>query len=437
MDAVANHIWQSTICALAAGALAWMFRANNATVRYWIWFAAALKFLIPFAALAAVANRIPLPQSPQRAGAAIEAAAVVFRSSAPALTGAASTFAMVMWLSGAFVIVSMWLWRSHLLAARVLQLPRVLDGVVHDTLRRVEREEGIGKPTAIVASTHATEPGVFGIRTPVLIWPEHLTRGLSEAQIEAIVAHEVCHIVRRDNLLALVQMAVSAIFWFHPIVWWIAARLVDERERACDERVLARDRRPATYAESILETCRLCIASPLVNVSGVTGGDLKQRIARIMRNEPSRPLDARRKAALLTTAFVLLFLPTATGVSACRSDSDVKTAEPVSAQTVPPVTDNEVNRPGGGVTTPRLIRETKPQYTARTIQDKVQGEVLLECVVKADGTVGERKIVKPLHPDLDQAALDAAAQWVFEPGTRNGKPANVLVTIAMAFTLKK
>ena len=60
----------------------------------------------------------------------------------------------------------------------------------------------------------------------------------------------------------------------------------------------------------------------------------------------------------------------------------------------------------------------------------------MECVVKADGTVGDKKIVKSLHPDLDQAALDAASHWFFEPGTRNGKPANVLVTIAMSFTLK-
>ena len=54
----------------------------------------------------------------------------------------------------------------------------------------------------------------------------------------------MCHIVRRDNLLALMQMLVSAVFWFHPLVWWIGARLVDERERACDERVLAPGRRP-------------------------------------------------------------------------------------------------------------------------------------------------------------------------------------------------
>jgi protein TonB len=88
------------------------------------------------------------------------------------------------------------------------------------------------------------------------------------------------------------------------------------------------------------------------------------------------------------------------------------------------------------VTLPKLISETKPQYTPRALNEKIQGEVLMECVVKADGTVGSRKILKSLHPDLDQSALDAAGKWLFEPGTRNGKPANVAVTITMAFTLK-
>ena len=86
---------------------------------------------------------------------------------------------------------------------------------------------------------------------------------------------------------------------------------------------------------------------------------------------------------------------------------------------------------------PKLIRETKPQYTARAMQDKAQGDVLVECVVKADGTVGNTKILKSSqHPDLDQAALDAAAKWVFEPGTRNGKPTTVAVNVTMTFTLK-
>jgi TonB family protein len=282
------------------------------------------------------------------------------------------------------------------------------------------------------------EPGVFGIRRPVLMWPLHLTTKLSDAEVESVVAHEVCHIVRRDNLLATVQILVNALFWFHPLVWLISSRLIAERERACDERVLASGRRPAAYAESILKTCRLCIASPLVSVPGVTGGDLTQRIMRIMRNERSRPVNTARKGALLVGALVLLLLPTAAGVSACRSDSGTgtRTGQPAPIEPSPQNAGTEVNRPGGNVSAPRLVRETKPQYTPRALQEKVQGEVLMECVVKADGTVGETKIVKPLHPDLDRAALDAARQWTFEPGTRNGKPVDVLVTIAMAFTLK-
>ena len=310
-------------------------------------------------------------------------------------------------------------WHWSRLAVHTRQSPPVYDGIVYDTLRRLERVESVGTPTAIVASRHAMEPGVIGIRRPVLIWPQHLTAGLTDTQIEAIVGHEMCHIVRRDNMLALVQIVVSAVFWFYPLVWWIGARLVDERERACDERVLSAGQCPGTYAESILKTCRLCIASPVVNVPGVTGGDLKQRIVRIVKNEPARPLDARRKTALLVAALVLLLLPTAAGVSACvprRSDEAPKEAQVVPVPAPSPDDDREVNRPGRNITTPRLIREAKPKYTARAIQERVQGEVLMECVVKADGTVGDTKVVKALHPDLDQAALDAAAQWVFEPG---------------------
>ena len=287
MDAIANHIWQSTIVGLAAAVLALMLRNNGASVRYWIWFAAAMKFLVPFAALTAAANALPLPQAPSVAIGALDAATVIFRSSTiPALGGTSSTFVIIVWLLGALVVLTRWAWQWQRLAADARQSPPMVDGVVHDTLRRIEREEGISSPTALVASSHSIEPGVLGIRTPVLIWPRALTAGLSDTHIEAILAHEVCHIVRRDNLLASVQMVVSAVFWFHPLVWWIGARLVDERERACDEHVLAPGRRAATYAESILETCRLCIASPVVNVAGVTGGGLKQRIVRIMKNEP-------------------------------------------------------------------------------------------------------------------------------------------------------
>ena len=95
-------------------------------------------------------------------------------------------------------------------------------------------------------------------------------------------------------------------------------------------------------------------------------------------------------------------------------------------------------RPGNGVETPRLLKEVKPQYTAQAMRAKVQGTVLLECVVQSDGSVGNIRVVRSLDPTfgLDQEATKAARQWQFAPGTRFGQPVAVLVTIEIAFTLR-
>ncbi len=95
-------------------------------------------------------------------------------------------------------------------------------------------------------------------------------------------------------------------------------------------------------------------------------------------------------------------------------------------------------RPGNGVLTPRLLQEVKPQYTAQAMRAKIQGEVLLECVIQTDGTVGNIRVLRSLDSafGLDQEAIKAARQWKFAPGTRQGQPVPVLVTIQIAFTLR-
>jgi TonB family protein len=95
-------------------------------------------------------------------------------------------------------------------------------------------------------------------------------------------------------------------------------------------------------------------------------------------------------------------------------------------------------RPGNGVQLPVSLREVKPQYTADAMRAKVQGTVLLECVVLPDGTVGSVEVVRSLDSTfgLDQEAIKAAKQWRFKPGTRFGEPVAVLVTIELTFTLR-
>jgi uncharacterized protein (TIGR03435 family) len=108
-------------------------------------------------------------------------------------------------------------------------------------------------------------------------------------------------------------MIVEAIFWFHPLVWWIGARLVEERERACDEGVLSLGSEPQVYAEAILNVCKLYVESPLACVSGVTGSDLKKRIEAIMTNRMVFRLNFAKKAALAVAGIAALAVPIVVG----------------------------------------------------------------------------------------------------------------------------
>ncbi len=97
-----------------------------------------------------------------------------------------------------------------------------------------------------------------------------------------------------------------------------------------------------------------------------------------------------------------------------------------------------VYRPGSGVTNPRVLREVKPQYTSDAMRAKIQGTVLLECIVRPDGSVGDVQVLRSLDPTfgLDQEAIKAAKQWRFSPGMHLGEAVPVLVTIELQFTLR-
>ena len=97
-----------------------------------------------------------------------------------------------------------------------------------------------------------------------------------------------------------------------------------------------------------------------------------------------------------------------------------------------------VYRPGNGVMIPRVLREVKPAYTAEAMRAKVQGVVLLECVVMPDGSVGRVEVVKSLDGTfgLDQEAIKCVRQWRFRPGTKQGRAVPVYVTIEVAFNLR-
>jgi protein TonB len=93
-------------------------------------------------------------------------------------------------------------------------------------------------------------------------------------------------------------------------------------------------------------------------------------------------------------------------------------------------------RPGSGIEPPRLIREIKARYTDEAQRRNITGDVLLEIVVRRDGSVGTVRVLQGLGSGLDERAVDAVRQWRFDPARRKGIPVDVLVEVAVEFMLR-
>ncbi len=159
------------------------------------------------------------------------------------------------------------------------------------------------------------EPGVVGLLRPILLLPAGIEERLQQPQLKAVLAHELSHARRLDNLTSAIHMVVETVFWFHPLVWWIGARLMEERELACDEAVLSLGNEPLAYTEGILTICKSYLESPLSLVSGVTGANLKKRIHVILAGHLAGDLNLAKKLTLATAAIGALTVPIVAGIS--------------------------------------------------------------------------------------------------------------------------
>jgi uncharacterized protein (TIGR03435 family) len=342
---ITNHVWQSTVFAAAVALLVSTFRKNRAEVRYWLWLSASLKFLVPFSLLVDVGIRLwdalPAGKTAAHAAAPAVSAAVAQIAQpfpetlayAPAVSHAAN------WIPIAVFTV----WACGLFAIAVMRFRgwlRIRAAVRSSTPANIQSAIPVSFP--VRSSATLLEPGVVGFLRPVLLLPEGILRTLTPPQLEAVLAHERCHILRRDNLTSAFHMIVEALFWFHPMVWWIGAKLVEERERACDESVLAHGSEPRVYAEGILSVCKSYLESPLRCVSGVTGSDLKKRIRAILTGRVAGDLNFARKCALAIAALIAFASPIFVGLigapsiraqSAARPEFEVISIKPDRSET--------------------------------------------------------------------------------------------------------
>ncbi len=325
---IANHLWQSTLFAAAAGLLTLLLKSNRAHVRFCLWLAASVKFLVPFSLLMLVGGLMGRHSVIVRSPASVP---VVFEQvNEPFVGGITPTAAataskpgtsvvpvfVALWAIGCGAFVLSWCvrwWRLQIVLRAASPVP------LH-----------IGVP--VVSSASIFEPGVFGIFRPALLLPSGIGDRLAPPELQAILAHELCHVRRRDNLWAVIHMVVEAVFWFHPLVWWLGTRLMEEREMACDEDVLRRGSEAEAYAEGILKVCELYLQSPLACTAGVTGSNLKKRIETIMANRPKLNLNLSKKAGLVFAGLVAIAIPVILGIT--HAPELRAQAQPISKQEI-------------------------------------------------------------------------------------------------------
>ena len=305
-----QHLLESTLFAGAVWLVTLALRHNPARTRHALWMAASIKFLLPFSLLISLGGQLgwhpaaPIPPrqmrvvltsnaSPLPYAAIAAPAAPSHRDWRPAALG-------VLWLGGCATLLIRWYARWRVASGRLRE--------------SAPWNRAGGLPVAVRCSGSAMEPGVIGLFRPVLLLPAGIEERLSAAQLQAVLAHELCHVRHRDNLAAALHMLVEALFWFHPLVWWMGARLVDEREQACDEEVLERGGDRVAYAESILRICQFCLESPIPCVSGITGSDLRRRIRNIVGGTMCRRLEPGKKLLLATFGTAAVTVPLAIGL---------------------------------------------------------------------------------------------------------------------------
>jgi BlaR1 peptidase M56 len=191
---ILDHLWQSSLLVVLVWLLTLALRSNRAAVRYWLWLAASVKFLIPFSLLVSFGSQfgwrtVPVISQPRVSFVMEEvsrasAAPIIVPAAAPGFNFVPILFAV--WICGVAIGVVLWM-RSW------IRIRRAVRGAVGGQVGNLPH-------LPIRISSKRMEPGVFGIFKPVLLLPEGIVDRLTPARLEAILAHELCHVRRRDEL---------------------------------------------------------------------------------------------------------------------------------------------------------------------------------------------------------------------------------------------
>jgi beta-lactamase regulating signal transducer with metallopeptidase domain len=322
VEFAAAMLWQSSLLILVILVLDILLKRKlRASVRYALWLTVVVKLMLPpslalptsvawwlrpsYTAEEPAATRVVVTY------AASTPAATATLSSSPAPLGSTLRLNPVAWVSLSAGIVSMgllaWLvlrWRQ---VAQMTRKATAAPDRLNELLNQLRRQLGIRRRLRIRVTRHFISPAICGLLRPCILLPASLSESFSEAQMRAVLVHELLHLKRGDLWVNWLQTVVQIVYWWNPLLWVANARLRLLREESVDEAVMVALRTDSGhYAPTLLEVARLALGSPsrTLGLLGIleSRGGLQRRVERLVNFE------TRASGNLLITSIaVVLF----------------------------------------------------------------------------------------------------------------------------------
>ena len=275
--------------------------------------------------------------------------------------------------------------------------------------------------TPFLVSERVTAPVTFGLWRPVVLLPKDFAQ-LDDDGRRAVALHELTHVERGDVRRQLAEECLHALLWFHPAPWLLLPRIRLCREQQVDRHVLRRcARRP--YLKSLLHYAGGPSWSPAPASCFFQPGHLHKRLAAMTQEVPMN------RSKLLLTTGVLCALLSLTALAGW-------TVFPWSAAHAGDGSEKVIHHVEGDVQAPKRTHGPAPSYPEGIAkEDRIAGVVVVKAIIDEHGNVAEMDLVESLEDAYDQAAMDAIAQWRFEPATLDGKPVSVYYVLTINFRL--
>ncbi len=342
-----HFVWQGTLIALALAVLLAVTREGHARLRYILSCGALVLMLAATLATAAlmrstdgsalpgevmVAPGSTPPTLSASAGRRADHAGIPGRVSPPTAADRADAkrpeflqsivdrtmpWLVLAWLAGvcllSFRLLGGWWSTRALRVGGVSPVPEWCQA----QLGALSARMGIVRPVAIVASVGITVPVILGHVKPVILLPAAVLSGLSAAQVEAIVAHELAHVRRHDYLVNLVQTVIETLLFYHPAVWWVSRQVRETREHCCDDIAVAVCRSRREYVNALLDLEELRGSMPVMAL-GATDGSLLARGRRLLA-----PMSTQTASPRLAGSVIALIVVTAAVAGASLNSAAV------------------------------------------------------------------------------------------------------------------